>query len=78
MNPKWRGLYIGKYRENNVIFTYAIVYSNINGLYNDIPTSNLILDFRDTVLAVQWYIAENKDPFRVLQWLFRMYDYDGR
>ena len=51
---------------------------NIHWLYNVIPTSNLILDFRDTVLAVQWYIAENKDPFRVLQWLFRMYDYDGR
>ena len=77
MNPKWRGLYIGKYRENNVTFTYAIFY-NTDGLYIVIPTSSLILDFRDTVLAVQWYIAENKDPFRVLQWLFRMYDYDGR
>ena len=77
MNPKWRGLYIGEYREIVSQFTYVIVY-NINGLYNVIITSNLILDFRDTVLAVQWYIAENKDPFRVLQWLFRMYDYDGR
>ena len=78
MNPKWRGLYIGKYRENNVTFYIRYSFSNINGFYNVIITSNLILDFRDTVLAVQWYIAENKDPFRVLQWLFRMYDYDGR
>ena len=60
-------------------FTYVMIYnSNIIGLYSLKITSNLILDFRDTVLAVQWYIAENKDPFRLLQWLFRMCDYDGR